>query len=90
MSKISFGNSFKLRGNINRTLEMIDGGLGDNAISGVFKDEKIEISPQFVREIRLGAQNASKKALPKKVAKKAIKGVYKDKNNGSDTTEVFV
>ncbi len=78
MSKIGYSNSRKLKGNIERILEMVDGNLGDNTISGVFKDENIRISPQFVREIRIGVIDASRKALPKKTASKAIKGVKND------------
>lgn len=90
MSKIGYSNSRKLKGNIERILEMVDGSLGDNTISGVFKDENINISSQFVREIRIGAVDASRKALSKKIASNAIKGVKPDKerienipNNGA-------
>jgi hypothetical protein len=83
--KINFSGQLKLSGNINRILEMSNGGLGDNAISGHFKDKKINVSPQFVREIRIGALEASKKALPKKVAKQAILAVNKDnKTHGTE------
>jgi len=88
MSKTSIGISagIKLRGNINRILEMVP-HMGDNAISGHFKDEHIEVSPQFVREIRLGVTELSRKALPEKKVKAAIKAVQKDKqqsNNSGD------
>jgi len=82
MSKIGYSGSKKLKGNIERVLEMSP-ELGDNAISGVFKDDGIEISPQFVREIRLGAVLLSKKALPKLSAKKAIAAVKKDKKTST-------
>ena len=78
-NKIGFSGKLKLSGNIDRILNMAGEGLGDNAISGHFQDNNINISPLFVREIRIGAHDASKKALPKKVEKKAIKAIKNDK-----------
>ncbi|HCE1932522.1 hypothetical protein R7M92_20985 [Vibrio sp. Vb2880] len=84
MSKVGFSGGIKLHGNINRILEMSQGGMGDNAISGHFKDEGVNISPQFVRSIRTEVHEASKKAVTKASAKKAIKASQKDRNGGSE------
>ncbi|MDD5215971.1 MAG: hypothetical protein PHQ03_10595 [Methylococcales bacterium] len=92
MSKTSIGFSagLKLHGNINRILEMTP-HLGDNAISGHFKDNGIDVSPQFVREIRLNVEAFSSKALPKKTMIAAIKAVQKDKEQfDSDDSSVSV
>ncbi len=84
MSKIGISKGIKLRGNVNRVLEMVEGGAGDNAIVGHFKDEGVDISPQFVRVIRTEIDEFTKKAVSKKSTKKAIKAIQTDKNGGSN------
>ena len=85
--KIGFSGKLKLTGNIDRILEMSSEGIGDNAISGHFIDNNIDISPQFVREVRIGAHNASKKALPKKEARKAINVIKRDLQKNNDVSD---
>lgn len=63
---------WKTAGNIDRITELSDAGFGHHAISGIFKDDGINISPEFVFEIQNGAEELSKKGLPKAVCKKLI------------------
>jgi hypothetical protein len=80
MTKIGISAGIKLRGNVNRILEMVEGGAGDNAIVGHFKDEGVNISLQFVRCIRTEVEEFTKKAIPKKTTKKAIEAIEIDRN----------
>ncbi len=81
MKQLGICQGIKVRGNINRVLEMIEGGAGDNAISGHFKDEGVNISSQFVRGVRLEIDEFSRKAVSKKSTQKAIKAINGDKSS---------
>jgi hypothetical protein len=78
MDKLGISKGIKVRANINRILEMVDGGAGDNAISGHFKDEGVAISPQFIKAIRTEIDEFTKKAISKSSTKRAIKVIQKD------------
>ncbi len=80
-NKIGFSGGLKVHGNINRILEMCNGGLGDNLISAHFKDQGVDISVQFVRSIRTEITSFSSKAISKKSTSSAIKGVAKDRSD---------
>ncbi|KEY58492.1 hypothetical protein [Serratia sp. DD3] len=62
-----------LHGNINRIVEMDAGGMGANAIAGTFQDNDILINADDVRFVLARFPVLSSKALPKAVARKAIK-----------------
>ncbi|MGZ5607484.1 MAG: hypothetical protein ACXWFI_05800 [Methylobacter sp.] len=82
---IGIRNGITLHGNVNRILEMAQGGMGDNAISGHFLDHGVKISPQTVRAIRTEAQELAKKPISKKSTQNAIKATQANKS-GSITT----
>jgi hypothetical protein len=86
MNKIGISAGIKLRGNVNRILEMVEGGAGDNAIVGHFKDEGVNISVQLVRCIRTEVEEFTKKAIPKKTTKKAIETIQIDRNGSMNTS----
>ncbi|MBK0677026.1 hypothetical protein GZ051_17670 [Klebsiella oxytoca] len=62
-----------LWGNINRITEMDAGGMGANAIAGTFQDNNISINADDVRYVLNRIPALSKTALPKAVAKAAVK-----------------
>lgn len=70
-----FGTS-NCEGNINRMQEMKAGGAGHIKISNTFKKEGINIEPHQVKAIIECAEPLRSKALPKKVAKKAIASMH--------------
>ncbi|EMI7479067.1 hypothetical protein RNA47_002771 [Morganella morganii] len=82
MKSLGVSRGLKMHGNVNRILEMVEGGAGDNAISGHFKDEGVNISPEFVRSIRTEVEEFSKKAVPKKSTQTAIQAIQTDKQSG--------
>jgi hypothetical protein len=63
---------WKLIGNIDRVMELSNAGYEPNAISGIFKDNGITVSPDFVHETQKGAENLSNKGLPKSVCNEKI------------------
>jgi len=83
---IGFSQGLKSHGNINRILEMARNNLGDNLISAHFKDEGVNISPQFVKAIRTEIHEFSRKAVSKKSTKTAIKGINADRDNKDSTS----
>lgn len=82
--KLGMARSIKLTGNVNRIIEMSDAGMGDNAISGHFKDQKVDISPEFVRAIRTEVSEATKKGVSKKSVNIAIKATTDSTNTKGD------
>ncbi len=86
MNNINISQGLKLRGNVKRVLEMAEGGLGDNAIVGHFKDEGVEISPQFVRCIRTEVGEFTRKAISKKSTRKAITALQSDVRESNNPT----
>lgn len=83
-TKLGIAGSIKLTGNVNRINEMSEAGMGDNAISDHFKDQGVNVSPTFVREIRTSCKEASKKAVSKKSVKTAIKATTSNVNTKGD------
>lgn len=77
MKKTHVGKTLTIVGNINRIAEMVP-HAGDNAISGHFKDQGVDISPEFVRAIRTEFNTFEKKAVSAKATKKAIQTFQKD------------
>ncbi len=84
-SKIGFSRGIKLKGNINRILEMVAGGMGDHAIAGHFKDEEVEITSQCVRIIRTEMSELTRKAVTKASTSQAIKAANHDKDSAVRT-----
>lgn len=58
--------------NLNRMLEMDQGGCGENQISGCFKDNGIPIEPPQVRAVIDSHKALCSKKLPKSESRKAI------------------
>ena len=77
MKKTHVGKTLTIVGNINRIAEMVP-HAGDNAISGHFKDQGVDISPEFVRAIRTEFNAFEKKAVSAKATKEAIQILQKD------------
>lgn len=77
MKKTHIGKTLTIVGNINRIAEMVP-HAGDNAISGHFKDQGVDISPEFVRAIRTEFNTFEKKAVSAKATKEAIQTLQKD------------
>jgi hypothetical protein len=84
--KIGIAGSIKLIGNVNRIIEMSDAGMGDNAISGHFKDQKVDISPEFVRAIRTEVSEATKKGVSKKSVNTVIQAATDNANTKGDNS----
>ena len=63
---------WKLAGNCDRITEFSEAGYGPNAISGIFKDNGINISPDHVRAIQASMEALTSKGLPKAVCKELI------------------
>lgn len=63
----------KLAGNYDRIAELSAAGYGPNAISGIFKDNGINLSPDYVRAIMENPEALTSKGLPKSVCKQLIK-----------------
>lgn len=84
MKKLGVSRGIKLRANVNRILEMVEGGAGDNAIVGHFKDEGVNISNVLVRSIRTEVDEFTRVAIPKKSTKRAMEAIQADKNDGHD------
>lgn len=63
---------WKLAGNFDRITELSEAGYGPNAISGIFNDNGISISPDQVRAIQASAEALTSKGLPKAVCKGLI------------------
>jgi hypothetical protein len=59
----------KYRGNVNRIMEMHELGNGPNAISGVFADHGMTVTPQQVKGIIESREELCRKALPKSAVK---------------------
>lgn len=64
-------NTYK--GNINRIIEMHEGGMGPHAIAGTFKDNNIELEGHQAKAIIDSIAPLKSAKLPKKVARAAIK-----------------
>lgn len=69
---MNVGKSLKYVGNTNRILEMHDAGYGPCAIAGVFQDNGISITPQYVAQTVANYVPMTTKALPKLVVKDLI------------------
>lgn len=78
MKKTNIGKALTIIGNVNRIAEMVP-HAGDNAISGHFKDEGVNISPEFVRAVRLEFNEFQSKAVSAKATKNAISALKNDK-----------
>lgn len=71
---MSFRNDLARRGNLNRIMEMNAEGMGLNAISGVFRDQGIEILPSDVATIIRTYVPLGAKPLSKAVVRAQING----------------
>jgi len=80
MEKVKLGNALIILGNINRIAEMTE-VCGDNAISGHFQDQNVNISPEFVRAIRTELHEFKKKSVSKAETKKVIQSIKDDSKN---------
>lgn len=86
---IGFSRGVKLKGNVNRILDMHEAGLGCNAIVGHFKDEGVNISHECVNVVIDEVHELSRKAVTKRSTKKAIKAIQEDKRNGFNDDPLF-
>lgn len=69
-------------GNMNRIMEMHEGGCGPNQIAGAFLDHGIQITAVQVKNVIETYEALGAKALPKAVAKAAIRANKNTYNNG--------
>ena len=65
--------------NLNRMLEMHQGGCGVNQIAGVFQDNNIALESHQVKSILESHFPLCSKSLPKEVAQNAIKNNAQNK-----------
>lgn len=84
MSQRTIKGHINYMANVNRILEMHQGGCGVNQISGVFKDEGIAVEPHQVKSTIDSHDAMCSKALPKAVAQNAINNNAKNKPFESD------
>lgn len=70
---MKLGKFLKVHGNINRIIEMTEGGVGKHGISGTFRDEGIELTPESVQGITDSLDELGRKALPKSRSRSAIR-----------------
>lgn len=68
-------------GNMNRIMEMHEGGCGPNQIAGAFMDHGIQITATQVINVVETYEALGAKALPKAVAKAAIRANKNTFNN---------
>lgn len=73
----NFRQTLAIMGNIKRISEMKEAGLGDHTIAGIFNDHGMNIRASAVPELLELSLELSKKAIPKKEVKEAIRG-YKE------------
>ena len=71
---MSFRNDLIRRGNLNRIMEMDAADMGLHAISGVFRDHGIEISPNDVATVIRTYTPLGTKPLPRALVKAHIEG----------------
>ncbi|MFH7347240.1 hypothetical protein L1A45_01165 [Acinetobacter variabilis] len=72
MSQRTWNQHINYMGNVNRILEMHQGGCKEHQISGVFQDEGIDIKPHQVKATIESHEAMCSKSLPTEVAKNAI------------------
>lgn len=85
MSQRTWNQHFNYVGNVNRILEMHQGGCKENQIAGVFKDEGINIEPHQVKSVVESHEALCSKSLPKEVAQNAIRNNAQNKPFGLDS-----
>ena len=60
-------------GNLNRIQEIKNAKMGNNTIAGMFQDHGMNVTAQQIEVLSTVLPELSKKALPKKEVKQAIK-----------------
>ncbi len=84
MSQRSWNGHINYMANVNRILEMHQGGCKENQIAGVFKDEGIPIEPHQVKATIESHDALCSKSLPKAAAQTAVKNNAQNKPFASD------
>ena len=70
---MNFRECLATDGNLNRIQEMKNAGMGNHTIAGIFQDHGMNVTAQQIEVLSAVIPELSKKALPKKEVKQAIK-----------------
>ena len=80
---MGFRENLAMIGNLKRIEEMKNQGIGSNTISGIFKDNGMNISPKEIDTLFSASSELGKKALPKKDVNTVIKAAKTLSNEGN-------